>query len=129
MMDYIERLFIEVFRVVFLFGEKVVYGFIIYMYNVNYGLFRINDYFMNFLLFFKVKICFVGIVDDSENELVEFFYVWLIQFKSSGKIRVVVGVQVKVKIIIINLEDGRYILFLIFDNLQAVVYELKINLK
>lgn len=78
MMDYIERLFIEVFRVVFLFGEKVVYGFIIYMYNVNYGLFRINDYFMNFLLFFKVKICFVGIVDDSENELVEFFYVWLI---------------------------------------------------
>lgn len=129
MMDYIERLFIEVFRVVFLFGEKVVYGFIIYMYNVNYGLFRINDYFMNFLLFFKVKICFVGIVDDSENELVEFFYVWLIQFKSSGKIRVVVGVQVKVKIIIINLEDGRYILFLIFDNLLAVVYELKINLK
>lgn len=78
MMDYIERLFIEVFRVVFLFGEKVVYGFIIYMYNVNYGLFRINDYFMNFLLFFKVKICFVGIVDDSENELVEFLYVWLI---------------------------------------------------
>lgn len=129
MMDYIERLFIEVFRVVFLFGEKVLYGFIIYMYNVNYGLFRINDYFMNFLLFFKVKICFVGIVDDSENELVEFFYVWLIQFKSSGKIRVVVGVQVKVKIIIINLEDGRYILFLIFDNLLAVVYELKINLK
>lgn len=129
MMDYIERLFIEVFRVVFLFGEKVVYGFIIYMYNVNYGLFRINDYFMNFLLFFKVKICFVGIVDDSENELVEFFYVWLIQFKSSGKIRVVVGVQVKVKIIIINLEDGRYILFLIFDNLLAVVYKLKINLK
>lgn len=129
MMDYIERLFIEVFRVVFLFGEKVVYGFIIYMYNVNYGLFRINDYFMNFLLFFKVKICFVGIVDDSENELVEFFYVWLIQFKSSGKIRVVVGVQVKVKIIIINLEDGRYILFLIFDNLLVVVYELKINLK
>lgn len=129
MMDYIERLFIEVFRVVFLFGEKVVYGFIIYMYNVNYGLFRINDYFMNFLLFFKVKICFVGIVDDSENELVEFFYVWLIQFKSSGKLRVVVGVQVKVKIIIINLEDGRYILFLIFDNLLAVVYELKINLK
>lgn len=129
MMDYIERLFIEVFRVVFLFGEKVVYGFIIYMYNVNYGLFRINDYFMNFLLFFKVKICFVGIVDDSENELVEFFYVWLIQFKSSGKLRVVVGVQVKVKIIIINLEDGRYILFLIFDNLLVVIYELKINLK
>lgn len=51
-MDYIERLFIEVFRVVFLFGEKVVYGFIIYMYNVNYGLFRIKDFFYEFFVIF-----------------------------------------------------------------------------
>lgn len=129
MMDYTERPLTEASRVVFLPGEKVAYGFITYMYNANYGPFRINDYFMNSLLFFKVKTCSVGIVDDSENEPVEFFYVWLTQPKSSGKTRAAVGAQVKVKITIINPEDGRYTLFLTFGNLLAVVYELKINLK
>lgn len=71
----------------------------------------------------------MGIVDDSENEPVEFFYVWLTQPKSSGKSRAAVGAQVKVKITIINPEDGRYTLFLTFDNLLADIYELKINLK
>jgi hypothetical protein len=56
----------------------------------------------------KVKNCSVGIVDDSENEPVEFFYVWLTQPKGSGKIKAAVGNQVKVKVTIINQEDGMY---------------------
>lgn len=132
MMDYTERPLTEASRVVFLPGEKVAYGFITYMYNANYGPLRIKDFFYELFVifsFFKVKTCSVGIVDDSENEPVEFFYVWLTQPKSSGKSRAAVGAQVKVKITIINPEDGRYTLFLTFDNLLAVIYELKINLK
>lgn len=56
----------------------------------------------------KVKNCCVGIVDDSENEPVEFFYVWLTQPKGSGKTKAAVGNQVKVKVTIINQEDGMY---------------------
>lgn len=62
----------------------------------------------------------MGIVDDSENEPVEFFYVWLTQPKSNGKTRAAVGAQVKVKITIINPEDGMYTLSFTFDNLLAV---------
>lgn len=56
----------------------------------------------------KVKNCSVGIVDDRVNEPVEFFYVWLTQPKGSNKTKAAVGNQVKVKVTIINPEDGMY---------------------
>lgn len=124
MMDYTERPLTEASRVMFLPGEKVSCGFItyMYMYNADYGPFRIKEFCIRnlFFFFFKVKNCSVGIVDDSENEPVEFFYVWLTQPKSNGKTRAAVGAQVKVKITIINPEDGTYTLSFTFDNLLAV---------
>ena len=56
----------------------------------------------------KVKNCSVGIVDDRINEPVEFFYVWLTQPKGSNKTNAAVGNQVKVKVTIINPEDGTF---------------------
>lgn len=50
----------------------------------------------------------MGIVDDRVNEPVEFFYVWLTQPKGSNKTKAAVGNQVKVKVTIINPEDGMY---------------------
>lgn len=58
MMDYTERPLTEASRVMFLPGEKVLCGLItyMYMYNADYGPFRIKEFCIRNLFFFFLRL-------------------------------------------------------------------------